>query len=148
MATKIPKFYKTRTVEISGNEVELRAWRSGDGALVAKVMKLQLEIEGISKKDHEEDPTKYFRLLTQQQDCAMVLAKRALKRAYIPECRSMQAEDIDDFECENLDEIDPVDALKITNVMIDLGIPESVKSKEAKPGKKSDKKKNSTKKSS
>ena len=141
MAVKIPKFYKTRTVEIAGNEVEIRAWRVGDGPLVAKVMDLQLQIEKIDKEE-DKDNIKFFELFTKQQDYAMVLAKRALKRFYVPECRRMDAEELDQYECPELDEIDPVEALTIANVMIDLGIPKKG------AGKKKGKKGNSAKKNS
>jgi hypothetical protein len=128
----VSKFYKTEKIEINGEELEIRAYRVGDGPLVADILEAQFkleELEGKLEKDERgvfidtpEGLAERFRLRTKEEDLAGVLGQRGLKRALDPENRTLQVDELDLVEDI---EMDPQHLLTIAWTMIRVGMPTS-----------------------
>lgn len=142
MAKKIRKLYKTTTVTLGEEDVEIRAYRPGDGPLVRAIMVTQIAMEKLAKEENtEENHWKMFDLRLEQEEAAVPLAQRGVKRAIIPDAVLMTPEELD--ELDNID-LDPDDMVSIAWAMINMGLPSRASSPAAgadtgkkKPGKKS-----------
>jgi hypothetical protein len=147
----VSKFYKTEKIDINGEELEIRAYRVGDGPLVADILEAQFKLEDIESKlerdkegkliDTPEGLAERFRLRTRQEDMAGILGQRGLKRSINPDFRLLHSEDLD---LEEDIEIDPEYLLLIAWTMIKLGMPTGVGKKKGKIKKKSGKRKTSS----
>jgi hypothetical protein len=126
----VSKFYKTEKIEINGEELEIRAYRVGDGPLVADLLANQFEMEELAEKDDSrEKTTKISRLRVEQEELSGILGQRGLKRSLNPEMRKLHVEDLD---MEEDIEIDPEHLVLIAWTMIWLGIPPVTKADDKK----------------
>lgn len=128
MAKKIKKLYKTRTITLGEEDVEIRAYRPGDGPLVREIMKTQVAMEKLAQSEEdteeaevpEEKRWKMFDLRGLQEEACVPLAQRGVKRALIPEARNMTPEELDELDDF---ELDPDDMVAIAWAMINMGLP-------------------------
>lgn len=132
MAFKIPKLYKTETLKLYDQDVEIRGYRVGDGPLVATILSLQDEIT------NNKDKNKNLNLGVELQESCLKLAIRGLKRLFYPECKKLDVDELDDYIPEDPEEIeiDPNAGTLIAWTMIGIGLSSSISNDEEKAGKK------------
>lgn len=118
------KLIKKTKIEYNGQELEVGSFKIMDSDLVADILDVQQELDEIVEAEEEKPGSKRMtglkKTLELQKIC-MPLAKRGLKRILHPELVKEDAETIDNFEDDTIDDLDPALSLKIAIAMIGLG---------------------------
>lgn len=165
MVVKIPRLFKTKTIKINDEEIELKGYRVIDNELVVPILhkrnevtKYAIALNGLTKKSDEElseeDLEKAIEMKDQLDSITAEvrvlsndLAQRGLKRFYYKDEPEYKEAEKDNNLTEYIDslpdiEIDPDSATLIVNEMIALGSPtEAIKEAgKGKPNKKAQKK--------
>ncbi len=162
MATeiKIPKLYRTETLDICGNKIEIKGYRGNDYAHVRTLEKIQnsasmslIKIGNLDKstKDKKKNSEwtdeeieelkilqdKYVDLKSEAKKIVSFLAQRGIKRFYYPRLKTEEIDKKPDIE------LDDVDITRIHKAMAKLSSdnPDTAGDAKGKPGKKSASKK-------
>lgn len=118
------KLIKKTVIEYNGQELEIGSFKIMDSDLVADILDVQQELDEIVEAEEENPGSKRMNGLKKTlelQKVCLPLAQRGLKRILHPELARADAETIDNYSDDTIEDLDPALALKIAIAMIGLG---------------------------
>lgn len=126
---EIKQFYKTENVVIEGREFKLKSYQAQDGEEVTGMMKCQIELEDLARRELDEkgnvmelsleEKLRIPEIKLQAEQFGVPLAYRGLKRALHPESERLPNSELDELYNDEL-ELDVASAMKIAWCMIGL----------------------------